>query len=225
MAESEDEKILVHLSKHGLCDQKWLTPFRNMKIMDSEYIEGKEEKFAMLCMLASPIEKVALRKALGIVDPLSGLEGVNGILKDAGLNVEYWSKVLAKQVGVITVQGLNNMCGIFYPHLVLFAKSRKEQRVLQKLLKMSDNEMHFCKYHDEYMTGFRDRLSQVSLTQKKLQDFKLQGKKFDDEEVQRLCQGLLEILQVPKEFWFPGNTYETFTESFESLHGFPDCHG
>ena len=214
MAGVGDEWVHAHLTKHGLNVQKWEVPFL-MEINDPDNIEDKEAKFAKLSRHATASEKVALSKALGISDCLSASEGVDGILKEANLDVKYWAKVLSKQVGAVTVNGLHNLSSLFYPHLVKFARSQEEQRALQIILSMKADETTLSVHYDKYVSGLKEQATQLLHTLNKVQDAQSNGEKFEDETVQTLCQHLQEHLQIPKEFWFSNETFDTVIKSFE----------
>jgi hypothetical protein len=218
MAKSADNVVYDHLAKHGLSGEKWSMVFLNFGITNPEKIEDKENKFATLSLFATPSEKIALRKALGISDPLSALEGVHGILKEADLEVEYWEKVLSKQVGAITANGVHNMSGIFYPHLVKFARSKKEQKAVHKILRMKVDKAGLSEHYDKYVSGLEERATQMLHAMKKVQDAQSDGRVFEDQAVQNLCKCFQEHLQVPKEFWFSIDTFDMIITSFKAYH-------
>ncbi|CAI8011713.1 Interferon-induced very large GTPase 1 [Geodia barretti] len=218
MAKSADNVVYDHLAKHGLSGEKWSMPFFNLGITNPDKIEDKENKFATLSVFATPSEKIALRKALGISDPLSALEGVHGILKEADLEVEYWEKVLSKQVGAITANGVHNMSGIFYPHLVKFARSKEEQKAVQVILRMKVDKAGLSEHYDKYVSGLEERATQMLHAMKKVQDAQSDGRVFEDQAVQNLCKCFQEHLQVPKEFWFSIDTFDMIITSFKAYH-------
>ena len=214
MAGSGDDKLREHLSKHGLSDTKWVKAFRKMKITDPDNIENKESKLEALSLTATAVESFSLRKALGISS--GSEEEMHDVLEEAGLDVTYWAEVLSKQFGVITSQGLDGITGLFYPHLVQFARSTEEQRDLKSFLKM--DEMELSEYYNKYILGLNERASQMEYFLRKLEEYQSEENNFEDEGVKTLCNSLLEFLLVPKEFWFSDSTYDTFIESFKALH-------
>ena len=215
MAGSGDDKLR---EQHELSDTKWVKAFRKTKITDPDNIEDKESKLEVLSWIATAhVESISLRKALGILDPVSGSEEeMHDVLEEAGLDVKYWVEVLSKQFGVITSQGLDGITGLFYPHLVQFARSTEEQRALKSFLKM--DEIELSEYYNKYILGLNERASQMEYFLRKLEEYQSEEKNFEDEGVKTLCKSLLEFLLVPKEFWFSDSTYDTFIESFKALH-------
>ena len=223
MAESVEDKLPSHLQKHGLTDQKWLTMFQNMKIYDPENVEDKDRKFEVLrYAAASAMETISLRKALGIIfDPMSVVEGIDTVLQEAGLDAQHWSKVFSRQFGVITVQGVYHIPELFYPHLVHFARSLKEQKALQKLLKFEDDSVEgIDECYQRYIMSFQKRSSELLVIVELLERFKHEGRQFNDEEVQSVWRKSLEVLQVPKAFWFSGITFDSSLNFARTFHDF-----
>ena len=212
------DKLRSHLQTHGLTDPKWLPMFQKLKINDPDHIEEKEKKFELLSLPATASEVIYLRRALGIYDPYR--DRVDEVLEEGGLEVEYWSKIFLKQFGVTTAQGLYHVPDIFYPHLVHFARSPKEQRALQRLLKVNEDEININDSFLKYIMRFKERASELLAILGELQKFKREGKSLEDEEVKTLWQSCLETLQVPTDFWLSENNYGSFIRYFESFYKF-----
>ena len=210
-----DQKLRTHLSKHGLNEQRWLRAFKRLEIFDPESIDNKESKYEALQITATASEATALRKALGILNP--AMESVDGVLEDIGLDVAYWMKVFEKQFGVISAEGIENLCSWFYPHLVQFARSQKEVSDLQSLLKMKDEKIELHEHYIKYLNLWKERVQQLCHKIETLEEYHSKGKPFNDYEVMNFCKSLMEGLQVPKEFWFSENTYDSFLIAIKAI--------
>ena len=218
MAEAGDDKLESHLKRHGLTDPKWLTMFKKMKVNDPDIIDEKERKFEMLSLPANPTEIVSLRRALGIFDP-SARDRVDEVLIEAGLeDVEYWSRVLMKQFGVSSAQGLYHIPDFFYPHLVHFSRSMNEKRSLRRLLKVENDEINMLESHQKYLTAFKERTSELLAMIDRFEMFKREKRELEDEEVKIIWHNFLESLQVPKCFWLSDNSFDSFIRSIKTFH-------
>ena len=216
MAESGGDKISEQLSKHGLNDPKWLKAFRKMKVTDIENIQDKESKFDLLSAIAVGRETFCLRKALGISG--SGVEELNVILEDADLDVGYWSRVFSEQFGVVSAQGIENMTGLLYPHLVQFSRSPTEQRALKSILKINEDGIELHEHYDKYLLLLKERASQMKCKLEKLESYQSEQREIENEEVQTLYQQLVECFQVPKQFFPPFTAYDTCIATFRDFY-------
>ena len=218
MAEAGDDKLESHLKRHGLTDPKWLPMFKKMKVNDPDNIDEKERKFEMLSLPANPTEIVSLRRALGIFDP-SARDRVDEVLIEAGLkDVEYWSRVLMKQFGVSSAQGLYHIPDFFYPHLVHFSRSMNEKRGLRRLLKVENDEINMLESHQKYLTAVKERASDLLAMIDRFERYKRERKDLEDEEVKIIWDNFLESLQVPKCFWLPDNSFDSFISCIKSFY-------
>ena len=213
-----DNVLHEFLNKHGLTDPKWLKMFRKLKVTNPDCITNKDDLFERLSLSATVTETNILRKALGISNISSAVEKVDEILEEVGLESEYWASILIKEVGVFTVQGLNHMSDVFYPYLVQFARSPKEQELLQKLLKMEDNESTLLERYKQHNHKFEERKRESLLILEQLEKFKIENRSFEDEDVQVLNQRLFEIFLVPKAFWLQENSYKNIIDSVRNIY-------
>ena len=224
MADLDEKEFSIFLTKNGLSDDKWLLPFQNMGITDPDQvlsIEDKDKTLERLSIFATPTELISLKSLLS-TSKHSVIDKVHRALHEVGLDVAYWSRVFAKQVGVISVQGMHYAHDEFYPHVVQFARSPKEQKALQKLLKMETSEIKLLEQYERYAKVFKERKIESLQMIKKMKEYEGEKRCFDEREVQDLSQRLLETLQVPKEFWFSENTYEGLIDQLEAFYNAMD---
>ena len=222
MATSREEECSAFLMKNGLIDPKWSAIFCKLNIANQDdilAIEDKEEIYQTLVLEANPTELTFLKSLFKIVDsPMTAIDKVHIALEEVGLDVVYWSRVLALQAGVITAQAIEYVQYDFYPHLVQFARFPAEKRALRKLLNIENEEENLNERYDNVKKVFELRKSYCLEVVKKMKAFQNEGKDYNDPEVQEKRQRILESLQVPNEFWFSNTTYDSFTYQIESFY-------
>jgi hypothetical protein len=195
-----DEALSTFLVSHGLTDPKWVSYFHEHDITKPDQIpvKGNEELYMALSSRGNAQEKVNLKKVLKITDcPEKPADSIQIELEKVGLEPFYWSGVFEKQLGVTSIQALQNVGDEEYPTLKQFARHSWEKKALQSLLKLDDEGGTFEKR--------RERLEKKQAESKEmLKHLKIlqeEGKERHDQEVQSLENGIRERFQIPSESW------------------------
>ena len=222
MEDSDDAAFNAFLMEHGLTDPKWVMCFREQQITKPDQVlavKGVEEVYQALSTEASPTECTILKKMLRIsTQPATTIDKICGALEEAGLDVVYWSRVIAKQIGVITAEAMNHVQSDFYPHLVQFARSLPEKKALQKLLNFEKEDGSFEDHYEKQVKTIELRRLESLQLLKEMKEFQVEGKGFEDDEVQTLKNRVLERLQIPQEFWCLEDECVDFISEMEVVH-------
>ena len=136
-------------------------------------------------------------------------------LETAGLVPSYWSPILAKKLGVISVQGLRYVGEESYAILRPFARNLEETKVIIKFLKVTSGQSHQMQ-REEHRKKLELRQGEY---QQRLQHLKKVKKERKDKEVQQIERNMFELLQMPSEYYLSKNMdLNEVSSQLESFH-------
>ena len=219
MEDSDDAAFNAFLMEHGLTDPKWVMCFREQQITKPDQVlavKGVEEVYQALSTEASPTECTIFKKMLRIsTQPATTIDKICRALEEAGLDVVYWSRVIAKQIGVITAEAMNHVQSDFYPQ---FSRSLPEKKALQKLLNFEKEDGSFEDHYEKQVKTIELRRLESLQLLEEMKEFQVEGKGVEDDEVQTLKNRVLERLQIPQEFWCLEDECVDFISEMEVVH-------
>ena len=123
-------------------------------------------------------------------------------LEAAGLEPSYWSPILAKKLGVITVQGREYVGAESYAILRQFSRNPKETKVIKKFLKITSEEKCYQLQRKQVRMKLEVRQKEY---QKMLLHLKNAQRERKEQEIQHTYRLIFEILQMPPESRFSKN--------------------
>ena len=207
-------KVLSRLLReHDLSPDKWVPLFHNEGITTKEHItayKGSDELFESLLSRAyTDKERKGLRMLLEMREIPTNLNfEIERELVKAKLEPARWLSIFKTQLGVRTLQGLQQIGSESYVDLKKFADKSWEKKALRKLFGMEDEETAIKSLRKNQLQKLQQRDQKSRQIMKELKDLQRQGKGYHDEKVKHLMDGVQEVLQIPEGLWIINSSLE-----------------
>ncbi|XP_004590061.2 interferon-induced very large GTPase 1-like [Ochotona princeps] len=122
-------------------------------------------------------------------------------LRAVGLAAEYWLPKLKEHVGVTCAQALKHLDEEDLQKLKSQAQHPWEEKALEKLLRLSQSGLSGSKQTP--MELMSQKLMQAKCLLQKLKNLLSEGRKRQEEAVQRKEEELRQAMEIPEEYWPP----------------------
>ena len=206
-----DDDFKKELEKAGLDSSHWSGVLKDkLRVTSSHALEHIGDDALSDIPEAKDWEKEALRKLGKRVKKKSEpspQKSVETELKKAGLDPDYWSKVLKDELGVTTLDELDHIGDESYSKLAKKTRHNWEKNALRKLFKMETKETK-----SERVEKRQAEAAQLLNDLKTLQN---EGKERNDKVVQDMERGVREKLNVSDDEWISKDT--TLDETIRKL--------
>ncbi|XP_058401844.1 interferon-induced very large GTPase 1-like [Diceros bicornis minor] len=124
------------------------------------------------------------------------------MLREVGLDVEYWIPKLQEHLGVTCAQALQHLEEKDLQKLKSKAQHPWEKRALEKLLKLSHSDS-IAELQDSQVEMIKKKQKQVDQTLQELRDLLSEGRQRQEEAVRKKEAELRKAMEIPKEYWPP----------------------